>query len=264
VLLADEVGLGKTIEACLALKEYWIRGLVSKALILTPPSLVGQWVDELTSKVRQRAYRARLTAIEYDLVVVDEAHVLKNRGSAAWQFVNELKKRFLLLLSATPIGNDLSELYNLILLLKPGLLKTETLFRRDFGGLTVLQQPDRRDRLRALLREVMIRNTRDPSKAGFYTIVLSVPAHTTIAAHSHRDDRMATVVSGAWQFGYGDHFDEPALKSLPPGSVYSEPGGVNHFARTGAEPVLVQISGFGPTDTRYFDPADTPKVPGDR
>jgi superfamily II DNA or RNA helicase len=192
VLLADEVGLGKTIEACLALKEYWIRGLVSKALILTPPSLVGQWVDELTSKfdleaakaesgkagpddalwdrhpivvaslplVRQRAYRARLTAIEYDLVVVDEAHVLKNRGSAAWQFVNELKKRFLLLLSATPIGNDLSELYNLILLLKPGLLKTETLFRRDFGGLTVLQQPDRRDRLRALLREVMIRNTR--------------------------------------------------------------------------------------------------------
>ncbi len=192
VLLADEVGLGKTIEACLTLKEYWMRGLVSKALILTPPSLVGQWVDELTSKfdlavataepgkvgpgddlwdrqaivvaslplVRQRAYRARLTAIEYDLVIVDEAHVLKNRGSAAWQLVNELKKRFLLLLSATPVGNDLSELYNLILLLKPGLLKTEAQFKRDFGRLIALQQPDRRDRLRTLLQEVMIRNTR--------------------------------------------------------------------------------------------------------
>ena len=36
----------------------------------------------------------------------------------------------------------------------------------------------------------------DPSKAGFYTILLFVPAHTTIQAHSHRDDRMATVVSG--------------------------------------------------------------------
>jgi hypothetical protein len=34
--------------------------------------------------------------------------------------------------------------------------------------------------------------------------------------------------------------------------------------RTGAEPVLVEISGFGPTDTRYFDPANTPKAPGDR
>src|SRR5229473_2003279 len=102
----------------------------------------------------------------------------------------------------------------------------------------------------------------DPSKSGFYTIVLSVPAHTTIQAHTHRDDRMAVVVSGTWHFGYGDRFDERALKSLPPGSVYSEPGGVTHFAQTGADPVLVEISGFGPTDTRYFDPANTPKTPG--
>ena len=93
---------------------------------------------------------------------------------------------------------------------------------------------------------------------GFYTIVLSVPAHTTIPAHSHRDERVATVVSGTWQFGYGDRFAEQALKSLPPGSVYSEPGGANHFARTGAEPVLVEISGVGPTDTRYVNPADAP------
>ena len=50
VLLADEVGLGKTIEACLTLKEYWMRGLARKALILTPASLVGQWVDELTER----------------------------------------------------------------------------------------------------------------------------------------------------------------------------------------------------------------------
>jgi hypothetical protein len=54
----------------------------------------------------------------------------------------------------------------------------------------------------------------DPSKAGFYTIVLFVPARTTIPAHLHRDDRMATVVSGTWHFGYGKRFDESALKSL--------------------------------------------------
>jgi pimeloyl-ACP methyl ester carboxylesterase/uncharacterized RmlC-like cupin family protein len=98
----------------------------------------------------------------------------------------------------------------------------------------------------------------DPSKAGFYTVVLSVPANTKIAAHTHRDDRMATVVSGTWRFGYGDRFDEQALKVLPPGSVYSEPGGASHFAQTGAEPVLVEISGFGPTDTHYVDPKDEP------
>ena len=68
----------------------------------------------------------------------------------------------------------------------------------------------------------------DPSKVGFYTILLFIPAHTTIQAHSHRDDRMAAVVSGNWHFGYGTAFDEKSLKTLPaPGSVYSEPGGVD-------------------------------------
>jgi len=99
----------------------------------------------------------------------------------------------------------------------------------------------------------------DPAKEGFYTILLFVPAHTTIQAHSHRDNRMAAVVSGEWHLGYGAHFDAKSLKTLPPGSVYSEPGGDNHFARTGADPVIVQISGYGPTDTHYFDAANDPR-----
>ena len=99
----------------------------------------------------------------------------------------------------------------------------------------------------------------NPAAAGFYSILLFVPPHTTIQAHSHRDDRMATVVSGTWHFGYGTHFDEQALKTLPVGSVYSEPGGVNHFARTAEDAVVVHISGSGPTDTRYFNPADDPE-----
>ena len=94
----------------------------------------------------------------------------------------------------------------------------------------------------------------DPSKAGYYSILLFVPAHTTIQAHSHRDDRMATVVSGTWFFGYGERFDAKGLKELPPGSVYSEPGGVghNHFARTDKDAVVVHISGYGPTEYALF------------
>jgi len=101
----------------------------------------------------------------------------------------------------------------------------------------------------------------DPAKAGLYMILLFVPAHTTIQAHSHRDDRMASVLSGEWHFGYGDHFDAKFLKTLPPGSVYSEPGGIghNHFARTDAEAVIVEISGYGPTDTQYVDARNDPK-----
>jgi quercetin dioxygenase-like cupin family protein len=100
----------------------------------------------------------------------------------------------------------------------------------------------------------------DPSKAGFYSILLFVAPHITIPAHSHRDDRVATVVSGQWHFGYGNHFDVKALKTLPPGSVYSEPGGDNHFAQTESEPVIVEISGYGPTDTRFFEAANEPKA----
>jgi len=44
----------------------------------------------------------------------------------------------------------------------------------------------------------------NPDQAGVYTIMLRVPAHTRIAAHSHRDDRVATVISGTWHIGYGD------------------------------------------------------------
>jgi quercetin dioxygenase-like cupin family protein len=102
----------------------------------------------------------------------------------------------------------------------------------------------------------------NPETAGFYSILVFVPPHTTIQAHSHRDNRMATVVSGEWHFGYGDHFDAAGLKTLPPGSIYSEPAGANHFAQSGDEPVVVQISGFGPTDTKYFDPAYDPRATG--
>jgi len=98
----------------------------------------------------------------------------------------------------------------------------------------------------------------DPEKAGYYSILLFVPPHTTIQAHSHRDDRMATVVSGDWYLGYGDHFDGKLLKRLPPGSVYSEPAGQDHFARSGVTEVVVEISGYGPTNTKYFDPANDP------
>src|SRR4029077_4038295 len=63
----------------------------------------------------------------------------------------------------------------------------------------------------------------NPSRPGVYTIELIVPANTRIEAHDHPDDRVATVISGTWYFGYGPRFDEKSLKALPPGSFYTEP-----------------------------------------
>jgi quercetin dioxygenase-like cupin family protein len=96
----------------------------------------------------------------------------------------------------------------------------------------------------------------DPTRPGLYTILLRVPAHTKIAAHHHPDDRIATVVSGVWYFGYGDKFNEASLRPLPPGSFYTEPPNDNHFAETRDSDVLVQISGLGPTGTTYVNATD--------
>jgi SNF2 family DNA or RNA helicase len=192
-LLADEVGLGKTIEACLVLKEYWMRGLVRKALVLTPPSLVSQWKGELMEKfglvpvspdtaqfradparfwkeeplvvasiaaARLDVQAAAIGAVAWDMVIVDEAHCLKNRTSANWKLVDSLQKKFILMLTATPVENNLIELYNLITLLKPGLLATEAEFRKAYVTPGKPKSPKNPEDLRGMLSEVMIRNTR--------------------------------------------------------------------------------------------------------
>ena len=185
-LLADEVGLGKTIEAGLVLSEYLLRGRVRRALVLAPPTLVGQWREELASKfaietrgtetrapwdgdgvvvaslatARSDRHRDAVLARPWDLVIVDEAHTLKNHRTESYALVERLKTRFLLLLTATPVENRVEELYNLVSLLRPGHLGGRAEFVRRFadGGGRISEAG--RAELRGLLAEVMVRNTR--------------------------------------------------------------------------------------------------------
>lgn len=193
-LLADEVGLGKTIEASMLIQEMRLRGMARRVLILVPSALVGQWTEELREKFQIPArstdmpiFRSRdpsaawsaegvlvaslhlaklerharfATAAPWELVVVDEAHHVKNRHTAGWRLINQLQSRFLLLLTATPVETGLEELYNLITLLKPGQLSTPADFKKRFVSAGDPLHPRNRERLRALLAEVMVRNTR--------------------------------------------------------------------------------------------------------
>jgi uncharacterized RmlC-like cupin family protein len=97
----------------------------------------------------------------------------------------------------------------------------------------------------------------DPTKAGLYTLMVRVAPNVRIQAHSHRDDRVATVVSGTWYFGYGESFNEQSLQALGPGSFYTEPPNVPHFAMT-KDQVVLQITGVGPTSTTYVDAKNDP------
>ncbi|WP_397351431.1 DEAD/DEAH box helicase [Paenibacillus sp. Y412MC10] len=189
-ILADEVGLGKTIEAGLILKEYMVRGLVSKVLILVPASLVLQWVRELNSKfgipavAQKKAYswhsdvvvasmdtakrephKDMLMEQEYDMLIIDEAHKLKNKKTTNYQFIQKLRKKYCLLLTATPVQNDMSELFNLITLLKPGQLGRQGDFAANF--VVGKRQAKNENQLRDELAKVMIRNRRGEGPVQF-------------------------------------------------------------------------------------------------
>jgi pimeloyl-ACP methyl ester carboxylesterase len=96
-----------------------------------------------------------------------------------------------------------------------------------------------------------------PQLVAFLDEARTAGGDTRIEAHEHPDDRAATVISGTWYFGYGDRFEENGLKPLPPGSFYTEAPNAPHFARTGSTPVVLQITGFGPTGTRYTNSPPT-------
>ncbi len=187
-ILADEVGLGKTIEACLVLTELRLRGLARRILILVPPGLVEQWREELERKVilasaiapdglagaqsadppvviaslaaaRRRPTNDVLAATPWDLVIVDEAHRCRNPRSASGRLVRSLRARHLLLLTATPVENRLDDLFHLASLVSPGLLGSSqdfrTRHREATGGV-----PRNLPTLRGALREVMVRHRR--------------------------------------------------------------------------------------------------------
>lgn len=98
----------------------------------------------------------------------------------------------------------------------------------------------------------------NPGRPGLYTMLLRVGPNTRIEAHAHPDDRVGTVISGTWYFGYGRVFDETRLKALRPGSFYTEPPNADHFAMTRSEGVVIQVTGVGPSATTYVDPANDP------
>ncbi len=182
-ILADEVGLGKTIEAGLILKEYMIRGLASKILILVPASLVSQWAKELNQKfhipaviyrkgygwnseciitsidtAKREPHRSAILEQTYDIVIIDEAHKLKNNKTKNYEFVQKIQRKFCLLLTATPIQNKLEEIFYLISLLKPGHLGSYAKFNERFSTKKRSLKDDAY--LKELVNMVMIRNKR--------------------------------------------------------------------------------------------------------
>jgi SNF2 family DNA or RNA helicase len=193
-LLADEVGLGKTIEVGMILKEMHHRGTNDAVLILTPAQLAQQWQAEMIEKfgleftcnyddefegfdahdyviasidtAKSDRHRTTVLARDWDVVVLDEAHYVKNEDTDRYALIDQLNYNYAFFLTATPIQNDVTDLYNIISLLRPGLFGTRDAFHNYFvesGQETLVN----RDELQRRLSEVMIRNRRAETDIDF-------------------------------------------------------------------------------------------------
>jgi SNF2 family DNA or RNA helicase len=235
-ILADEVGLGKTIEASIIYKELAIRGLARRALILTPASLVGQWQGELEEKfferfetptdaddwqdvtkaivshdrARSKRHAAEILRHRWDLVIVDEAHKVKSERAATYKFIEKIERDFILLLTATPLQNDLRELYNLITLLRPGQLGTWPEFRAAHLLEGDQRQPKDPEALRALTHEVMIR-TRRSSVVDDLNLPPRRPRHPEVKLTRAEADLYERTTDFLRQL-YRDGFIKPAVE----------------------------------------------------
>ena len=213
-LLADDVGLGKTISAALVASELISRGRISKILVICPKILREQWKEELDIKFdipsiivtgrelvtaqppgevgvvittynTARLYLDRIEQGGFDMLILDEAHKLRNlygvdpTPQVAQRFRKALADRlfkYVLMLTATPIQNRLWDLYSLVDLLTVARghqnpFGSEGIFARKFIADSRTQarqlKPEMRDEFRSIVYGYMSRVRRGDAKLHF-------------------------------------------------------------------------------------------------
>ena len=199
IILADEVGLGKTIEAGIVMTQGWAEGR-RRMLLIVPATLRKQWQTELTEKFglpsvildgpaiktadRANAFeQARpaivigsydlasrhedlVRAVLWDLVIIDEAHRLRNvwrqDSKVAANIRAATRGRRKLLLTATPLQNNLLELYGLLSVIDDQVFGSVEAFREQFvgQGTTDIGYQTLRDRLQPFVARTLRRQVR--------------------------------------------------------------------------------------------------------
>ena len=193
-LLADEVGLGKTIEVGMILKEMHFRETSDSVLVLTPAQLAKQWQAELREKfgleficnydddfedftahdyiiasidtAKSDRHRETVLGRDWDVLVLDEAHYVKNEETERYELIDRLSYNYAFFLTATPIQNELTDLYNVVSLLRPGLFGTRDVFHQYFVN-SNQETLVNRNELQNRLNKVMIRNRREETDIDF-------------------------------------------------------------------------------------------------
>lgn len=96
----------------------------------------------------------------------------------------------------------------------------------------------------------------NPFAEGMATVRLKIPPHTVFAPHWHPTAESFTVLQGQFFVGMGDHVDKSHAAALPAMGFGSMPAMHHHYAYTGNEPALIDLSFYGPFQIYYVNPAD--------
>ncbi|MFC7216031.1 DEAD/DEAH box helicase [Saliphagus sp. GCM10025334] len=194
-LFADEVGLGKTIEIGMVLKEMDFRDTRDSFLVLTPAQLALQWQTELQEKfgldfvcnyddefegfdahdkiiasvdtAKTQIHRNDVLSRRWDVLVLDEAHYVRNEDTKRYDLIEAIDYGEGFFATATPIQNDITDLYNIINLIRPGMLGTRKQFNKRYVADSDDAQIKRSEELQHKLNRVMIRNRREETKIDF-------------------------------------------------------------------------------------------------
>ena len=218
-LFADEVGLGKTIEVGMVLNEMDFRDTRDSFLILTPAQLAPQWQTELSEKfdldfvsnydemfmgfdshdkivasvdtAKGKRYRDQVLSRRWDVVVLDEAHYVRNEDTNRYKLIKELDYGEAFFATATPIQNDITDLYNIINLIRPGMLGTRKQFNNRYVADGDNAQIKRGDELQSKLDNVMIRNRREETSIDF----TNREVHTEVFEPSRNEEKLYDAVT---------------------------------------------------------------------
>lgn len=188
--LADDMGLGKTVQT-IAFLLY--KASAGASLVVAPASVLMNWVRELArfapslnvivlNEQDDRAdslsgigeydvvlttygllvrEKEALTSVDWNVVCLDEAHTIKNRGTKMSDSAMALKASSRVILTGTPVQNYLGELWNLFQFLNPGLLGSYESFSRKFiGPIESSQDKDRQAQLKRIIQPFMLRRTK--------------------------------------------------------------------------------------------------------
>ena len=155
ICLADDMGLGKTVQVLSLLEKLREEGNIKKVLLVVPSSLLGNWESEIvkfTPSITYTIYHGSnrelidafltittygvvakdelLSAIKWDKIILDEAQYIKNSGTKASKSLRALNRNQAMILTGTPIENNLGNLWSLMDFINPGFLGSKTEFSR--------------------------------------------------------------------------------------------------------------------------------------